>query len=146
MKKILLVPLAVMIIAALIFAGCAGGGGGGGGGEKVIDYSEAADHMGQTVTVCGPCVIVAVDAMAPLDPKPLIGVLGKLGGAEDFGSTNFMPGNMSFRLYEEMHGQLTDGGQEFVGKNICISGLTIEETPVGTIGGAVHDISQITVK
>ena len=140
MKKILLVPLAVMIIAALVVAGCGGGGGG-----KTIQYNEAKDYLGQEVTVCGPCVIVAVDAMAPMDPKPLIGVLGKLGGAEDFGSTNFMPGNMSFRLYEEVHDQLTDGGQEYVGKDLCIT-LTIEETPVGTIGGAVTDLTQIQVK
>ena len=85
------------------------------------------------------------DKMAPLDPSPLIIILGKLGGAGDFGSTNFMPGNAGFRIYEEVHGQLTDMGKEYVGKEVCIT-TTLEETPVGTIGGPIKDLSQIVVK
>ena len=147
MKKVFLVPLAVMIIAALIFAGCAGGGGGGG---KTIQYSEAKDYIGQTVTACGPVAIAAVDEMAPMDPKPFIVVLGELGASGDFGSTNFRPGNMSMRIGEEndLVGQL--GGVEaakayFMGKELCVTG-TIEETPVGTIGTLVDDMAQLKFK
>jgi hypothetical protein len=141
MKKILLVPFAIMIVAGLIVVGCGGGGGGG----TTITPDQGAEYLGQEVTVCGPCVMVDYDVMAPIDPKPLILIMGKLGGAEDFGSTNFMPGNMGFRLYEEVHPQLTNEGQEYVGKELCIT-VTVEETPVGTIGGPITDLSQIVVK
>jgi len=145
MKKILLVPLAVMIIAALIFAGCGGGGGNGGGGGATLTPDQAADHLGEEVTVCGPVAISAYDKMAPIDPKPYIVILGKLGGAEDFGSTNFMPGNMGIRCDAILDQIPGDPAEYFKGKEICVTG-TPNETPVGTIGMEVTDMSQWTIK
>ena len=119
MKKILLVPLAVMIIAALIFAGCAGGGGGGGG--TVITPAEVADHLGETVTVCGPCVMVDFDKMAPIDPKPLIIILGKLGvidliQSNSLGKEVFLDGfQQLWALFPNIFVQKLPLGRSFVG-------------------------------
>lgn len=156
-KKVLLVSFAVLVIVALMFAGCAGGGAPAApaapaepaapSGPKTINYDEAKDYIGQEVTICGPIAIAEEDAMAPITPTPKIVVLGKLGGAGDFGSTNFMPGNFSMMI-NNIEDQIPGGDWQAYfaqGKEICIT-ATPEVTPVNTIGCAPEDIKQIVIK
>jgi hypothetical protein len=138
MKKILLVPFAIMIVTVLVFTSCGGG--------NTINYDEAEEYIAQEMTVCGPVAITGFDRMAPFDPPPFIVVLGKLGEDEDFRSTNSVPGNFGIRIADELLDTIPGGAETyFKGKELCVD-IYIIETPVGTIGGPVSDLAQIKFK